>query len=103
MLAIGNTGGGRPRGSRNKLGEAFLLDIYEHWKKNGAEAIARVYKERPDVYLKVVASILPQQLDIKDGTFDGISDEQLNAILAFACNALGIADEGAAGVSETSH
>jgi hypothetical protein len=94
---------GRPRGSRNKLGEAFLADLYADWQANGIAVIEAVREQKPDVYLKVVASILPHQLEIKDGPFDGISDEQLSAILAFTCNALGIADEGAAGVSETSH
>ena len=28
----GNNGGaGRPKGSRNLLGEAFIADLYEHW------------------------------------------------------------------------
>ena len=28
----GNSGGGRPKGSRNKLGEKFIEDAYEEWK-----------------------------------------------------------------------
>jgi hypothetical protein len=101
----GNIGGGRPRGSRNKLGEAFLTDIYADWREHGAASIERVRQERPDVYLRVVASILPKHLELKndDNIFDGISDDQLDAILAYTCNALGIADEDAAGASETPH
>ena len=30
---------GRPKGARNKLGEAFLNDFLEDWEENGAEAI----------------------------------------------------------------
>src|SRR5262245_15987327 len=52
---------GRPKGSRNKLGEAFLQDLYVDWLKNGADAIAKVRAEKPDVYLKVVAATLPQK------------------------------------------
>jgi hypothetical protein len=94
---------GRPRGSRNKLGEAFLADLYADWQANGIAVIAAVREQKPDAYLKVVASIIPHQLEIKDDIFAELSDEQLDAILAFTCNALGIADEGAAGVSDTSH
>ncbi len=39
----GNNGGtGRPKGSRNKLGEAFIDDLYQDWQANGAETIACV-------------------------------------------------------------
>ena len=33
---------GRPVGSRTKLAEDFLKDIYEDWKLHGAEAIIKV-------------------------------------------------------------
>jgi hypothetical protein len=35
--------------------------------------------------------------------FDGISDDELDAIIAFAQNALGIVDESTSGASETPH
>lgn len=38
---------GRPRGSRNKLGEAFLADLHADWLVSGVEAIQRVCRERP--------------------------------------------------------
>lgn len=52
---------GRPEGSRNKLGEAFLDDMFEAWKAQGIDAINRVIKDRPQDFLKVVASLLPQK------------------------------------------
>ena len=52
---------GRPRGARSKLGEDFLKAIQEDFAAHGVEAIQRVRTERPDVYLKVVASILPRE------------------------------------------
>jgi signal recognition particle GTPase len=51
---------GRPKGSRNLLAEDFLKDVLEDWKKNGLSALAHVRAERPDVYLKVVADLLPK-------------------------------------------
>jgi hypothetical protein len=92
---------GRPKGSRNKLGEQFLTDLYADWVENGVAAIKKVRETRPEIYLKVVASILPKQLEIKSDPFDGITDDQLAALIAAARNALGIADKGAAEAGPT--
>jgi hypothetical protein len=55
----GNTGGGRPKGSRNKLGEEFVNALYDDWRQHGAEALARVREQRPDAYVRIVAALLP--------------------------------------------
>jgi hypothetical protein len=68
---------GRPKGSRNKLGEAFIADLYSHWQKHGMDAIERVASKRPQDYLKVIASILPKDLHVRVGQYDELSDEQL--------------------------
>ena len=43
---------GRPKGSRNKLGEAFIADMFADWVEHGVDAIRRVREERPQDYLK---------------------------------------------------
>jgi hypothetical protein len=53
---------GRPKGSRDKLGEKFVYELEKHWRKYGSKAVQEVYESRPDVYLKVIASLLPKQL-----------------------------------------
>lgn len=53
---------GRPKGSRNKLGEAFLKKLEQDFKRHGEEVIEAVRLEKPDVYLKVVAQIVPKQM-----------------------------------------
>lgn len=74
----GNSGfGGRPKGSRNKLGEAFIEDMLADWEANGPAAIVQVRKEKPDAYLKVVASILPKDLNVNINQTDHMTDEQL--------------------------
>lgn len=73
----GNIGGGRPKGSRNKLGEAFISDMLADWEQNGPETITRVREERPQDYLKVVASILPKQVDVNVKPFEEMDDDQL--------------------------
>ena len=72
-----NNGGGRPKGSRNKISEAFLADLYEDWEGNGVEVIRQVREERPADYLKVVASVLPKDLNVNVNPLDMMTDEQL--------------------------
>jgi hypothetical protein len=61
----GNNGGpGRQRGSRNKLSEAFLADVYESWEKHGAETLERMARDDPSGFVRVVANILPDKLDV---------------------------------------
>src|SRR6516164_5046214 len=61
---------GRPIGNRNKLNEKFILALHDDFVQHGA------------IYLKVIASILPRELHVKDGSvFDGMSNEQLDEIL----------------------
>lgn len=74
---------GNPKGrvpdSRNKLSEEFVLTLYEHFLQYGAKAIERVYNSRPDVYVKVVASLIPKEFHFKnESAFEGLSREQLD-------------------------
>jgi len=93
---------GRPKGSRNKLGEAFVQALQESFEKHGPETIEKVRVEKPDQYLKVIASLLPKQLEIKEGAFDGLGDDELAALVAAARSALGAVEGGRDG-SETTH
>jgi hypothetical protein len=68
---------GRPRGSRNKLGEAFIAALAEDFEKHGAAVIERVRQERPADYIKVVASLLPKDLNLNVTKLDDLTDEQL--------------------------
>lgn len=73
----GNIGGGRPKGARNKLGEAFLDALHEDFNEHGQAAIVQVRTEKPDQYLKVIASILPRDLNVNINPNDEMTDEQL--------------------------
>jgi hypothetical protein len=70
---------GRPKGSRSKFSEAFLDDFYSAWQAHGAEVIKRVRDEHPDVYLKVAASILPKEFDIRPTDFSQMTDGRAQA------------------------
>jgi hypothetical protein len=56
---------GRPKGSRNKLSEEFVAELYADWCEHGATALKTVRESRPDVYVKVVASLLPRKIEAK--------------------------------------
>lgn len=58
---------GRPAGSRNRLGEDFVSALHEDFKTHGQEAVETVRKERPDVYLKVIATVIPKEISGLDG------------------------------------
>jgi non-ribosomal peptide synthetase component E (peptide arylation enzyme) len=73
---------GRPKGARNKLGEAFLADLLADFEVHGPAVIAAVRVDKPDQYLKVVASILPRELNIKVNELDELTDDQLVRQLA---------------------
>lgn len=78
----GKTGGpGRPRGARNKLGEAFIADLQADWEEHGPKTIQTVREDRPDVYLKVVASILPRDLNVNVNGLEDKTDDELIARL----------------------
>jgi hypothetical protein len=76
-FVTGNIGGGRNKGARNKLGEAFLQAMLKDFTEHGEDVIVKVREEKPDVYLKTVASILPQQLNVKVEPFEDMTDDQL--------------------------
>ncbi len=72
--------GGRPRGARNKLGEAFLQDLHADWEKHGRSVIERVRRDDPSAYLRVVASVVrPASEPEVDDPFANMTFEELRA------------------------
>lgn len=108
----GNIGGpGRPRGARNKLTELFLKDLLGAWETKGAEAIQRVIEEKPSDFLKIVAGLMPQKVEVSrpegEMTDAELADalDKLDGLLAFAKSAGGHAGsaDGGEGTSRTTH
>ncbi len=86
---------GRPRGSRNKLGEDFLADVYADWAEHGASVLGEVREKSPAIYLRVVASLVPRHLAIETigDEFDDMTSEELRQYLAEQAKALGLLDD----------
>jgi hypothetical protein len=77
----GHSGPGRPKGCRNKLGEAFIEDLYAAWEKHGMAAIKATIKNQPAQFLKVIVRVLPKDLNLHVSPYDNMTDEQLIARL----------------------
>lgn len=77
---------GRPKGARQKLGEDFLKAMQEDFAKNGAAVISSVRAEKPDQYLKVIASILPKEIELSADVVV-MTKEQRDAAVAAASRA----------------
>ena len=86
----GRTGNrnGRPKGSRNKLCEAFLADMLADWEAHGKEAIEAFRTGWPNEYVKVMAGLMPREFNVKVNELEELSDDQLDAQLAAALREL---------------
>lgn len=74
----GNSGGpGKPKGARNKLGEAFIQALHEDFTEHGVAAIQAVRAEKPDQYLKVIASLLPKEMNLNVNDAESMTDDEL--------------------------
>ena len=78
-FAKGNPG--RPRGSRNKLTGKFIEALCADFEQHGEEAIKICRLEEPAMYLRIVASLLPRELDISDSRLKDIDDNELDALI----------------------
>lgn len=85
-FSVGNSGGGRRKGSRNKLSETFLETVARDFAEHGAEAIERVRRDNPEAYLKIIAWLVPRELILQRETapdFDPaeLTDEELASLI----------------------
>ena len=74
---------GRPKGSRNKLAEALLDDLYAEWQEQGRDAIKKMAEKNPGDFVKVVASTMPKLVGFDSDPLTALSDAELREILEF--------------------
>ena len=55
---------GRPKGSRNKLSEAFLADVNALWLTHGNQALQDMLADSPTKFCQMVSLTVPKSLDI---------------------------------------
>ena len=61
----GNNGGpGRNPSSKNKLSENFRTALSVDFEAHGVEAIVKVRTDKPEVYLRIVADLVPKDVTL---------------------------------------
>jgi hypothetical protein len=76
--------GGRVKGVKNRLSHAFITALVEDFEQHGIEAIRICRVEKPNEYLRVVASLMLREIEFTDNTLADISDDQLFQYLEYA-------------------
>jgi len=98
---------GRPKGARNKLGEAFVAALHDDFEQHGVQALAEVREKDPAAYMRVIAGLLPKEFKIE--TTSDLTDEQLDARIRTLASVIGLqvgagvlaGGEGEAGSSQS--
>jgi hypothetical protein len=76
---------GRPKGSKNKLSEAFLAALADDFNEHGAAAIEKMREIDPSGYVRTCAGLVPKELLVgKVDDLSELSDEELDRRLAVA-------------------
>ena len=75
--------GGRSK-ARQELGDAFIRVLRSDWEEHGAATVIEMREKDPVAYVKVVAAMLPEQVehDVGEGLaalLSGISDREQEA------------------------
>ena len=83
-MTAGRKPGGTNRSSRIKITlQARFLEVLEKdFQEHGLAVVHIVRTEQPTQYLKIIASVLPQELLIQEGVLEQMSDEELLQALA---------------------
>lgn len=82
---------GRPRGSRNKLSEAFFADFHATWNTHGRAALELVAQTQPAIFLRLAVQVLPMSVKVdlrRDRPVIELSDAELTAFILEAREAL---------------
>ena len=61
---------GRPKGSRNKLGEDFLADTHQQWLLHGSKALETMATTEPAKFCQMIAGLLPKEMLIQDASLN---------------------------------
>jgi len=75
---------GRPKGSKNKLGEDFVAALCKDFEENGEDTIKIARRTDPVQYLKVIAAVIPKEVIHKVEDYADISDDELEQRLIAA-------------------
>jgi len=74
--------GGRAKGAKNRLSHAFLTALAEDFEQHGVETLKIARMEKPVEYIRIVAGLMPKELEIVDSRLADLSDEELDVFIA---------------------
>jgi hypothetical protein len=86
--------GGKPVASRNRLQGDFMRALADDFAEHGVAAIQQTRAQSPAQYLKVVASLMPKELEIKRPLEEMTDDDLIAGVAALQSllNAQGAGD-----------
>jgi len=64
--------GGRPKGDRNGLCDAFVRDLHDDWRQHGPSVLTSLRAEDPSTYVRVVAGLLPKENNLNVNAGDSL-------------------------------
>jgi hypothetical protein len=94
--------GGKAAGTRNSITARFLNDLHADYEEHGKKAIADAREQDPVAYVKVIAALLPKQVE-RTQPLDDLSDAELLAGIALLRGRLTGADGAGATAAQQSH
>lgn len=74
--------GGKPVGSRNALQGDFMRALAEDFAAHGVQAIKKTREDSPAQYVKIVASLMPKELEIKRPLEEMTDDDLIAGVAA---------------------
>ena len=81
QFITGWKGGGRPKGSKDKLNQQVIGTLEKIWASRGEEIIEHLAAEKPEVLAGLVAKLIPQSLAAEaiegEATGKGQADQQV--------------------------
>ena len=92
---------GRPRGSRNALSEEVICALLRDFRKHGEKAVAKVRRDNPGVWLKVIAMLIPREHRVQHSNpIKDLTDEELEIMIEHIKASLEAQARGSARVIE---
>lgn len=94
---------GRPKGARSRLSEDFLKAVQQDFEKHGVATVEKVRERRPHEYLRIVASIVPKELNVTTTRMEELSDDELSDAIAVLRSVIAAGAVGEGEGPETQH
>jgi len=88
-------------GSRNRLSEEVICALLRDFQQHGQKAIAKVRRDQPGVYLKVLALLIPREHKVEQSNvIKNLSDQELEDMVEYLKTSLEAQARGSVRVIE---